>query len=238
MYDVTELKYYKELKEVKKEDRLSYHFKDETAFSRNEKIAFVDALSDNRLSVVLSLAERCENDIKSGRIKVNPDTGVPRQLSIKAWITHRHAEWLKENGDKPFPIDTFFDFGRIRAYGDDRLTKSNRYVYSLNTKATWDTEADFVDEVFREYLFKQAEAERKYFQESDEGELYKTNILNHPALPLLDLECNMNKETNTFNYIHREFTLKELQMIEKHLDALQKKAKEYKEKILTFLEEN
>ena len=126
--------------------------------SREDKIAFVDSQQDGRLSYLLSLIEKFNNEMDS----------MPRDqwdniktVSLKAWI--------KRNDTKYAPrtlIDSDYHYGKYNLLGTERYIGSER-------KGTYDTYEDFVDEMFHRQLKECEREEQKYFLEHDEYSILK-----------------------------------------------------------------
>lgn len=133
----------------------------ESSVSREEKIAFVDSMTDGKLSYLLSLIEKFNADKDS----LPKKDSIFREPEVK---TTSLKAWLKRNDTKynhPI-IDNDYQYGRYQVVGCQRNIQHNR-------KGDYDYYEDLVDEVFRRQLMKCEEEERKYFHEHDEYSILK-----------------------------------------------------------------
>ena len=128
----------------------------ENHVSREDKIAFVDKMNDDKLSYILKLGEKYQAEESS---MPKDKFGNVRTLSFKAWIKRNDINNL---------IDIDYNYGRIRFLG-------KRNIASLNEHSSGIYE-DYVDEVFHVQLKKCEELERKYFLEHDEYSILKNEL--------------------------------------------------------------
>lgn len=133
----------------------------ESSVSKEDKIAFVDSKTDEKLSYLLSLIEKFDAD-KENLPKKDSMFGEPevKTTSLKAWIKRNDTRY------SPKLIDDWFEYGKYNLLGCERYIQSNR-------KGNYDYYEDLVDEVFRRQLMKCEEEERKYFNEHDEYSILK-----------------------------------------------------------------
>lgn len=129
----------------------------ESFVSREDKIAFVDSMTDGKLSYLLSLIEKFNAD-KEGFPK--DSWGDVKTVSLKAWIKRNDTKYSRKL------IDDWYEYGKYNLLGCERYIQSNR-------KGSYDYYEDLVDEVFRRQLMKCEEEERKYFCEHDEYSILK-----------------------------------------------------------------
>lgn len=133
----------------------------EDSVSREDKIAFVDSMQDGKLSYLLSLIEKFNED-KDNLPKKETMFGEPevKATSLKAWIKRNDTKYPQK------VIDDWFKYGKYNLLGCERYIQSNR-------KGDYDYYEDLVDEVFRRQLMKCEEEEQKYFHEHDEYSILK-----------------------------------------------------------------
>lgn len=133
----------------------------ENATSREDKIEFVDAMQNGKLSYILSLAEQFQNDVED---MPKDKWGDVKTVSLKAWINRN---------DKRKLIDNLYRYGHINFLTD-------RDIQSINKKSYYDTYNDYVDEIFHCQLKKCEEMERKYFLAHDEYSILKQKFRDCP----------------------------------------------------------
>ena len=128
----------------------------ESSVSREDKIAFVDSLTDGELSYILTLIDKFNID-KEKLPKKDSMFGEPevKTTSLKAWIKRNDTKYQQK------VIDDWYNYGKYNILGCERNIQSNR-------KGTYDYYDDLVDEVFRRQLMKCEQEEQKYFSEHDE----------------------------------------------------------------------
>ena len=131
----------------------------ETQLSREDKIAFVDQMQDGKLSYILNLAEKFNND-KDGLPKDKYFNNV-KTVSLKSWIKRNDTRKL---------VDNTIDYGKIF------FVKTHRSIENINRKGNYDTYEDYVDEVFHRQLKECESEEKKYFLEHDEYSILKKQL--------------------------------------------------------------
>lgn len=133
----------------------------ENSVSREDKIAFVDSMQDGKLSYLLSLIEKFNED-KDNLPKKETMFGEPevKTTSLKAWVKRNDTKYSQKI------IDDWFKYGKYNLLGCERNIQYNH-------KGEYDFYEDFVDEVFRRQLMKCEEEEHKYFREHDEYSILK-----------------------------------------------------------------
>ena len=129
----------------------------EPKVSREDKIAFVDSMQDGKLSYLLSLIAKF-NDEKESLPKDN--WGNIKTVSLKAWIKRNDKKY-----GRPI-IDDWYHYGKYRILGSERYI-TNDY------KGTYDTYNDLVDEAFHRQLKECERKEKEYFLEHDEYSILK-----------------------------------------------------------------
>lgn len=135
-----------------------------TEVSREDKIAFVDSMTDGKLSYILSLLEKFQEDKDSlpKQTSVFGNESV-KTVSLKAWIKRNDTKYSRP------VIDDWYHYGMFNILGSDRSIQTNH-------KGTYDTYEDLVDEAFYRQLKKCEEEEKKYFLEHDEYSVLKSQL--------------------------------------------------------------
>ena len=127
----------------------------ESNVSREDKIAFVDSMTDGRLSYILELAKKYKEEKdtlkqdKWGKVNTN---------SFKAW--------LRKNDIRNI-VDRECWYGRIYFLSCERNIKNIDVTY------IYDIYKDYVDEIFHKQLIECERMERRYFLEHDEYSILK-----------------------------------------------------------------
>lgn len=134
----------------------------EITTAREEKIAFVDSMTDGLLSYILELIEKF-NKVKDSLPKTN--YGDVKTVSLKAWINKNDTKYSQKI------IDDWYHYGKYRILGCERHI-TNDY------KGTYDIYDDLVDEVFHRQLLECEKCECRYFKEHDEYEVLKDKLRN------------------------------------------------------------
>ena len=133
----------------------------EGSVSREDKIAFVDRMTDGKLSYLLSLIEKFNAD-KDSLPKKDSMFGEPevKTTSFKAWVKRNDTKYPQN------VIDDWYNYGKYNLLGCERNIQSN-------TKGTYDYYDDLVDEIFHRQLIECEREEQKYFHEHDEYSILK-----------------------------------------------------------------
>ena len=131
-------------------------YKCEETVPKKEKIAFVDSFHDGKLSYILELAEKFDNE--KDKLPKN-SWGDVKTVSLKAW--------LKKNDPKRI-VDSKYDYGTITFFWNVK-----RNIHNLNLKSAYSIYKDYVDEIFHNQLVECERAEKAYYKEHDEYEILK-----------------------------------------------------------------
>lgn len=127
----------------------------ESNVSREDKIAFIDSMTDGKLSYILELAKKYKEEKdtlkqdKWGKVNTN---------SFKAW--------LRKNDIKNV-VDREYWHGRIYFLSCERNIKNIDVTYR------YDIYKDYVDEIFHRQLIECERMEKRYFLEHDEYSILK-----------------------------------------------------------------
>lgn len=136
-------------------------FNCEETTSTEEKIAFIDKFQDGKLSYLLSLINKFNND-KKDLIKKD-ERGYVKTVSLVAW--------LKRN-DTLNIFKTYYNIGRMQFMGCER------HIEWINSKSLYDVHEELIDELFHRQLKELEKRERQYFLDHDEYSILKTEFRN------------------------------------------------------------
>ena len=132
-------------------------FSCESKTSREDKIAFVDSMTDGKLSYLLSLIEKFESEKES----LPKDTwGSVKTVSPKAWVKRNDTKYKRP------VIDDWYQYGKYRILNVERNIQSN-------SKGSYEIYDDLVDECFHRQILECKREEEKYFAEHDEYSILK-----------------------------------------------------------------
>lgn len=181
----------------------------EDKVSREDKIAFVDSFTDGKLSYILSLCEKFDNE----------KTNLPQANAYGDVKTVSLIAWLQRN-DKGYSRAVF---SRNYNYGSFTILSSSRFIQHYNKKSAWDLYDDLVDECFHRQLINCEKMEKKYFEEHDEYCIHLSKLRDKGShitfgVPLvfwstgkIEIRDEQNKE------LTREITLEEIkELLAKH----------------------
>lgn len=132
-------------------------FSYERTTSREDKIAFIDKMQDGKMSYILGLREKYNNDKNElpkdqwGRVKT---------VSLKAWI--------KKNDSRGI-VDNRYHYGTIQLLGTTIDIRENGYNPYWKTK-------DDIDELFYRQLCECVKKEEEYFKTHDGYEILKSSL--------------------------------------------------------------
>lgn len=193
-----------------------------TKVSREDKITFVDSMTDGKLSYILSLLDKFQEDKNSlpKQTSVFGDKSV-KTVSLKAWIKRNDTKYSRP------VIDDWYHYGMFNILGSNRSIQTNH-------KGVYDTYEDLVDEAFYRQLKKCEEEERKYFLEHDEYSVLKSQLREYQDKYRTSFGVNLGTCSNGEVFIYegedfktkREITMEELkELLSKfeQLDALVEK---------------
>lgn len=137
----------------------------ESKMSREDRIEFVDQLQDGKLTYLLNLIEKFNQDKEN---MPKDDWGNVKTISLKAWLKRNDTI----NGkDKRGIVDNWYHYGQFR------LLSCERYIEDgIIRKGSYDTYDDLVDEVFHRQLKECENMEKKYFLEHDEYSILKKQV--------------------------------------------------------------
>lgn len=132
----------------------------ESRVSREDKIAFVDSFQEGKLSYILALTEKFNEERET---MPKDQFGHVKTVSLKSWIKRNDTKY-----NRPI-LDDHYKHGEYFLLGSYRNIK-------YNNKGSWDTYDDFVDEMFHRQLKKCEEEENVYFHNHDEYSILKSTF--------------------------------------------------------------
>lgn len=121
-----------------------YIFKCENAISKEEKIKFVDEMTNGKLSYIINLVNKFDNEKET---LPKDSYGEVKTVSLKAWLKRNDSEQV---------IDNYFECGLIRFFGD--TTRIQHF----------DNIGKYIDRIFHHQLAVCLNEEMKYFVTHDE----------------------------------------------------------------------
>lgn len=187
-------------------------FEDVFRYSEAEKIAFVDSMTDGKLTKIVNAINAYKKD--SDTIKKD-DWGYPKKNSLNAWIKRNKFDDV---------IDTNFSSGEFTIFG------MKRTLWNANEKYSYDNLANVVDEAFNRTLHYLAKEETKHYNNNDPYMIKFKAVRNHPYTgAVVDYGYSSSGEIfiNDEDGNRRNLTVEDM---DKLLEAADK-IKEYAEKI-------
>lgn len=133
----------------------------EHSVPREAKIAFVDCMQDGKLSYLLHLIKKFNEDSKT---MPKDSYGSIKTVSLKAWIKRNDTQY-----SRPI-LDTDYHYGQYYLLGMKRNIMRDY-------KGQWDTYEDLVDELFHRQLKECEKMERQYFAEHDELSILRKTFM-------------------------------------------------------------
>lgn len=130
----------------------------EREVSREDKIAFVDKMQDNKLSYLLDLLKKFDKE--KANLKYD-NMGYIKTVSLKAW--------LKKNDIRNL-VDDYYK------YGEFSLLRVTRNIERHTYKGNYETYEDLVDELFHRQLKECQREEKQYFLDHDEYNVLKQKV--------------------------------------------------------------
>jgi len=183
----------------------------EHTVSREDKIAFVDKMQDGKLSYLLSLIDKFNEDLP----RLCKDRyGYVKSTSLIAWIKRNDIE------KKYKVIDYQFNYGQYRLLGIQRFITRNR-------RTPYDTYDDLVDEAFHRQLKECKKEEYRYFLEHDEYSILVAKVrqmVNKHATTFgvrVGIHSSGKLSVNDEEYNNRPFTMEELKLLYEKYEQLE-----------------
>ena len=137
----------------------------ENKLSREEKIEFLDKMNDDKISYMLKLADKFQED----KDKLSKDEyGFYKDASLRAWLKKNDYREIVDTS-KPY-------IGSITLVGYDSFGCGRRNIQNINLQARDDCRKDFVDELFHRQLKECEKQEKQYFNEHDEYKILSKKV--------------------------------------------------------------
>lgn len=145
----------------------------ETELSREEKIEFLDRMNEGKISYILNLADKFQND-KDNLAKNR--RGEISDISLKKWLEKNDNRGLIDTGKSSIGTGKS-SIGTINLLNYTRY--SGRHIQDINIISASDVYCDFVDSLFHRQLEICEKQEKRYFAEYKRyfAELDDYNIL-------------------------------------------------------------
>lgn len=187
----------------------------ENITSREDKVAFVDAMNDGKLSYILKLVDKY---VKDKETLPKDKYGEVKTVSLKAWIKKNDTKYSRPIIDDSYKYGTFYLLG------------IERRIEHINSKRNYDTYDDLVNEAFHRQLKKCEQNEYIYFKEHDEYEILKKRFRDRNYSTTFGVKvCDWSNGRITIandKGIERDITIEELkELLSKYdqIDALVEK---------------
>ena len=188
----------------------------ESKVSREDKIAFVDSFQDGKLSYLLELIEKFNNEKET--MPKNGWGGI-KTVSLKAWI---------KRNDKRYKYPIINDY---YSYGDYNILEMRRNI-EYNTKGGYDIYDDLVDELFHRQLKECKKQEYIYFLEHNEYSILKEKFRNRKYSTTFGVHIATCSDGNIYIYDgekkdyyesnKREITIDELKILLSKYEEMEK----------------
>lgn len=190
-------------------------YSDENKVSRKEKIEFLDKMNDDKISYMLKLADKFQED----KDKLSKDEyGFYKDASLRAW--------LKKNDYRGI-IDTSKTLiGSITLVGYDSFSYGRRNIQNINLQARDDCRKDYVDELFHRQLKICEKQEEQYFNEHDEYKILSRKVSEYMYKYDTSFDKAIWKRGNRLffkdneGYCERDLTMDELKVLEAAFEKL------------------
>ena len=192
-------------------------FDDVYRYSKEDKITFVDSMTDGKLTRIIEAVKAYVNDADT--IKKD-NWGYPKANSLNAWIKRNKFDDV---------IDTNYTPGQFRIFGMERK------LWSAYEKFSYDNLTDLVDEAFNRTLHYLADEEKKHYKDNDPHVIKFRAVMEHPFTgAVVDYGYSSSGEifVTDENGNKRNLTIEDM---DKLLEAADK-IKEYAEKVRSKFE--
>ena len=200
----------------------------ENKLSREEKIEFLDKMNDDKISYMLKLADKFQED----KDKLSKDEyGYCKDASLRAW--------LKKNDYRDI-VDTSKPYiGSITLVGYDSFGCGRRNIQNINLQARDDCRKDFVDELFHRQLKECEKQEKQYFNkhEHDEYRILSKKVSDY----IYKYDISFGKEIwhsgdrlffkDNQSCLERDLTLDELKVLEAAFEKIKDTMDEIKKSL-------
>lgn len=212
-WKVEELRLLNDKSTEKENGRRIYSF--ERGVSKEDKIEFIDKMNDGKLSYILDLVEKFENEKEN---LPKDSYGNVKTVSLKAW--------LKRNDTKNL-IDKTHRHGMITFF-------VSRDIQHINTIRVWDNFENYIDEIFNRQLNDCEVLEEKYFLDHDEYSILKGKWRNYLSkyntsfgIYILHTGEDMYIRNKEDSQLYREITMDELKYLISKYEELDKMVEKF-----------
>ena len=190
-------------------------YNDENKLSRKEKIEFLDKMNDDKISYMLKLADKFQED----KDKLSKDEyGFYKDASLRAW--------LKKNDYRGIVDTSKTLIGSITLVGYDSFGYGRRNIQNINLQARDDCRKDYVDELFHRQLKICEKQEVQYFNEHDEYKILSRKVSEY----MYKYDTSFDKAIwrrgdrlffkDSQSYCGRDLTMDELKVLEAAFEKL------------------
>lgn len=181
----------------------------ENELSREEKIEFLDKMNDDKISYMLKLADKFQED----KDKLSKDEyGFYKNASLRAWLKKNDYRNIVDTS-KPY-------IGSITLVGYDSFGCGRRNIQNINLQARDDCRKDFVDELFHRQLKECEKQEKQYFAEYDDYKILSRKVSDYMYKYNISFGKEIWQRGNRLffkdiqSYCERDLTLDELKVLE------------------------
>lgn len=183
----------------------------ENKLSREEKIEFLDKMNDDKISYMLKLADKFQED----KDKLSKDEyGYYKDASLRAWLKKNDYREIVDTSK------TLRGVGSITLVGYGSFGCGRRNIQNINLQARDDCHKDFVDELFHRQLKECEKQEKQYFNEHDEYKILSRKVSDY----MYKYNISFGKEIwqrgdrlffkDSQSYCERDLTMDELKVLE------------------------
>lgn len=184
-------------------------YKAENELSREEKIEFLDKMNDDKISYMLKLADKFQED----KDKLSKDEyGFYKNASLRAWLKKNDYRNIVDTS-KPY-------IGSITLVGYDSFGCGRRNIQNINLQARDDCRKDFVDELFHRQLKECEKQEKQYFAEYDDYKILSRKVSDYMYKYNISFGKEIWQRGNRLffkdiqSYCERDLTMDELKVLE------------------------
>lgn len=183
----------------------------ENKLSREEKIEFLDKMNDDKISYMLKLADKFQED----KDKLSKDEyGYYKDASLRAWLKKNDYREIVDTSK------TLRGVGSITLVGYGSFGCGRRNIQNINLQVRDDCHKDFVDELFHRQLKECEKQEKQYFNEHDEYKILSKKVSDY----MYKYDISFGKAIwqggnrlffkDSQSYCERDLTMDELKVLE------------------------
>lgn len=183
----------------------------ENKLSREEKIEFLDKMNDDKISYMLKLADKFQED----KDKLSKDEyGYYKDASLRAWLKKNDYREIVDTSK------TLRGVGSITLVGYGSFGCGRRNIQNINLQVRDDCHKDFVDELFHRQLKECEKQEKQYFNEHDEYKILSKKVSDYMYKYDISFGKAIWQRGNRLffkdsqSYCERDLTMDELKVLE------------------------